>query len=346
MISRWICSVALILASSLAFAKVEYLRLDTGKTIAYEHVINKSEGPTLILLPGVNRALSFDDSSVRVLTEMGWNVLMPSLTAHPLSLQGLKKGESPYFAYNTKIRSKDFAADITVLVHQLKLKNAIPVSLSYTSSVAAYLDPTLFPHVIETVPMGVATEGDPESAKNAALWESWMRWNPFMADIWIRQARDLAYSTFWGRVVDSNLKEDPTVYGENPRVSDIKAGYVTIARAAEDFDFPGWDFQSEVRTRDFVIAENEDAHRLQHQIEVIKKYKATGRPLRVVVVARSGHVLPSDRPRAYSTVISALASQPAVPGVQFSYVDSDQELNALKWQDESGLNKWIQDHAE
>lgn len=345
MFNRWFLSVALLILSSTSFAKVEYLRLGSGKVLAYEQYIKNPEAPTLVLLPGVNRALTMEDSSVRVLSEKGWNLLLPSLSAHPLSVRGLEKSETPYFLFNNRIRSKNFAEDVSALVNQLKVKNAVPVSLSYTSSVAAFLDTKKFPHIIETVPMGVSTEADPESAKNAELWEGWMRLNPFMASIWIRQARDLAYSTFWGQVVDANLKADPNVYGEKPRVSDVKAGYVTIARAAEDFDFPQWDFQQEARTRDFILAENEDIHRLQNQIAVIKKYKVTGKPLRVVVVARSGHVLPSDRPYAYSTVIGLLATQPAASGVQFCYVDSDQELTALNWQGEEALNKWIDRNA-
>ena len=333
------------LLSCVAAAEFKSLRLGPGKVIAYQHVVNNPEGPTLILLPGVNRALYWGDDSVRALSSQGWNLLMPSLTSHPRSIQFLGKSEVPYFLFDKSIRVKDFANDIEELVESLKINKAIPVSLSYSSSVAAYLNPKKFPHVIETVPLGIATEANPEAAKNAELWEGWLRMNPFMAPFWIRESRDAAYSMHWGKTVDANLKSDPTFYGDNPRVNDIKSGYVTIARAVEDFNFSKWDFNSENRTRDFVFGERENPERLKNQIEVLKNYIASGKPVRVVVVAKAGHVLPSDRPSVYSGVVSLLASQSRKGNIQFAFVDSADGLATLNWKDQSALKQWIQENS-
>lgn len=342
MIKNFILSWALLVISQGTFAKVQHLNLGPGKVIAYEYLQNSAEGPTLILLPGVNRALNLEDRSVQLLQEQGWNLLMPSLSAHPLSIEGLASSEIPYFVRSTAERSQDFANEIDQLVTTLKIKNAIPVTLSYSSSVGAYLNPQRYPHVIETVPLGTATEADPDSAKSAELWENWLKLNPFLAPFWIRQFRDTAYSTHWSKVVDANLQSDSEFYGKNPRVSDIKAGYVAIARAVEDFNFPEWDFKKDSRTRDFVIAEKENPERLKNQITVIEHYIASGKPLRVIVVANAGHILPSDRPGVYSAVICLLAHQERQGKVQFAFVKSAENISSLQWQDRKALEAWIQ----
>ena len=341
MTKKWTWFFSVLLLSSVSWAEVQYLKLARGKVIAYEHVVKNPAAPTLILLPGVNRSLNMEDRSVRLLSEQGWNLLMPSLTAHPLSIQGLEKNEYPYFLMDSSVRAKEFAADIDALVTELHVSKAIPVTLSYSSSVGAYLNQTMFPHIIETVPLGTALEGNPEAAKAAAAWESWLRLNPFLGPFWIRQTRDAAYSANWGKVVDANLKEDPEFYGKNPRVSDIKAGYVAIARAVEDFDFSKWNFAEDRRTRDFVIAEKENDERLQNQIQVIQNYIANGKPVRVVVVANAGHVLPSDRPGMYAGVIGLLAAQPRQTKVQFAFVESVEKLSTLSWQGQNALENWI-----
>ncbi|WP_413943988.1 alpha/beta hydrolase [Bdellovibrio sp. HCB-162] len=341
MIKKSVLFFSLLFVSSLSFADVEYLRLSPGKVIAYEHIVKNQNGDTLILLPGVNRALNPSDRAVRALAQQGWNILMPSLPAHPLSVKGLKSSEVPYFKYDSSVRVKDFAGDVEALTAHLGIKKAIPVTLSYSSSIGAYLNEKLFPHVIETVPLGIATEGDPESAKNAELWENWLRLNPFMAPFWIRQFRDTAYATHWGQTVDANLKADADFYGENPRVADIKSGYVTIARAVEDFNFPEWDFRNEKRTRDFVFAGQENPERLKNQIEVLKHYLTSGKPVRVLVVANAGHILPTDDPTVYAGVLTLLATQSRQSSVQFAIVNSAESLKSLRWQDGSALENWI-----
>ncbi|WP_415062223.1 alpha/beta hydrolase [Bdellovibrio sp.] len=344
MMKKWVLLFSLLFVSSLSLAEIRHLRLGPGKVIAYETIFQKMDAPTLILLPGVNRSLNSSDRSVRMLADLGWNLVMPSLSAHPLSIQGLKSSETPYFVLDNRTRAKEFAKDIEELVAYLGVKKSIPVTLSYSSSVGAFLDPELFPHVIETVPLGTATEANPEAAKNAELWENWLRLNPFMAPIWIRQFRDQAYTTHWSKTVDENLKADPEFYGENPRVSDIKAGYVTIARAVEDFDLTQWKFDSEKRTRDFVFAGKENEERLKNQIEAVKSYLASGKPVRVLVVENAGHILPSDQPRIYASAISLLASQPRQGSVQFAVVRSAESIATLRWQGRAELESWLKEN--
>ncbi|NUN07494.1 MAG: alpha/beta hydrolase [Bdellovibrio sp.] len=335
---------ALVMTSSAAFAEVQYQRLAKGKMIAYEHIVRQPNGATLILLPGVNRSLESSDRAVRLLLEQGWNLLLPSLPAHPLSVSALDKYEIPYFNLNSGLRVKEFAQDIEELTVILKIGKAVPVTLSYSSSVGAYLNPKTFPHIIETVPLGTALEADPEAAQKTATWENWLRMNPFMAPFWIRQFRDQSYASHWNKVVDTNLKNDPEFYGANPRTSDIKAGYVAIARAVEDFNYTQWDFSAEKRTRDFVLAGNENPERLKNQIEVIKNYLATGKPARVVVVAGAGHIMPTDKPVIYSIVVGLLGSQPRQAPVQFAIVNPTDSVKDFEWKDATALDRWIKEN--
>ncbi|KHD89902.1 MAG: hypothetical protein OM95_01275 [Bdellovibrio sp. ArHS] len=340
----WILAFAVLLLSSSSFAEIRHLPLGPGKMIAFEHIENTPTAPTLILLPGVNRGLSSNDTSVRILIKQGWNLLLPSLPAHPRSIEGLKKTEIPYFSMTNSIRSADFAKDITELVHALGIKKAVPVTLSYTSSIGAYLNDQEFPHIIETVPLVVPTESDPNAAKTAELWESWFKLNPFMAPFWIRQFRDQAYTTHWSNTVDKNLSADKDFYGESPRVSDIKKGYVTIARAAEDFNFAEWNFNTEERTRDFVIAEQENPERLKNQVQVLKNYLASGKPLRVILVQNVGHVLPTENPTAYAATLGLLLRQPRKAQTQFAVVSTAKSVDSIEWKDRSALEAWIKEN--
>jgi|GEM_PF-2330698 len=341
---KWLLGFAVIFVSLKTWADVQYLRLARGKVVAYEYIEQNASGAALVLLPGVNRSLTPQDSSVRLLAQQGWNILMPSFSAHPLSIAGLDKNEIPYFTFDTNTRSAQFAEEVQALVQFLGIKKALPVTLSYSSSVGAYLNASLFPHVIETVPLGTALEADPEAARNSQLWENWLRLNPFMAPFWIRQFRDQAYTLHWSQTVDANLRRDPEFYGESPRVSDIKAGYVTIARAVEDFNFPAWDFRSEKRTRDFVLAGKENPERLKNQMEVLRRYIATGRPVRVVVVAPAGHILPTNQPEVYAGVVGLLARESRGEGVRFAVINSAENLKSVRWQSREALDQWIKEN--
>lgn len=337
-------SAALVLSfSSLTFAEVQYLRLSQGRVMAYEHLVNNesTKAATLMLLPGVNRALTEKDASVQHLIKQGWNILLPSLTAQPLSIRGLEQFERPYFVSTDKIRVQDFAEDIEALVDSLGLNNVIPVSLSYSSAIAAYLNPETFPHIIETVPLGLAVEGDRQAAAAAELWESWLRLNPFMAPLWIRQSRDTAYKLHWSKIVDSNLLKNPLFYGSAPRVNDIKAGYVTLARATEDFDFTQWNFIEDERTRDFVFAGNEGSERQQNQLLVLQNYLATGKKVRVIVVQGSGHIMPTEHPVLYGAIVGALARKASTELVQFALIDATEDVKSVPWKGRESLESWI-----
>ncbi|AFY00281.1 alpha/beta hydrolase [Bdellovibrio bacteriovorus] len=333
--------ISVLLVSLTAAAKVQYLRLGSGKVIAYEYIQTNKASSILILLPGVNRALSAGDRSVQLLAEQGWNLLLPSLPAHPLSIEGLSASETPYFLYDSTIRSADFSSDIEQLVAVLKIKDVVPVTLSYTSTVGAFLNPKIFPHVIETVPLGIPTETNPEAAKNAELWEGWLRMNPLMAPYWIRQFRDQAYTKHWGATVDANLASDPEFYGAKPRTADIKTGYVTIARAAEDFDLTKVDYKADAVTRDFILAGEENSERLKNQIQALKNYLRSGKPVRVIVVANAGHVLPSESPSVYAAAIGLLAQEPVSATVSFMVVRKAADVRKAQWQGASALEAWM-----
>jgi pimeloyl-ACP methyl ester carboxylesterase len=337
----FLISVFVLIAFSVQ-AEVRYFNLRPGKMMAYEWLKNSEAMPTLILLPGVNRSLSGSDRSVKYLAAQGFNLLLPSLPAHPLSIHGLDKNISPYFLLDGQIRSNEFARDIESLVGYLEIKKAIPVTLSYSSSVGIFMNQSRFSFMIESVPMVDPLEGDAKAAQSTNEWEKWLKLNPMVATFWIRQFRDAAYYSHWGKIVDSNLQRDPHYYGESPRVSDIKFGYVTIARASEEFNLKNWNFHQDHRTHDFILAERENPERLQNQRIVIQNYLSAGKAVRVVVIGNAGHILPTERPEVYAEVLSLLSRQIHKGGVQFARVDSLDDISNLKWQGADALKKWIQ----
>lgn len=332
--------ISLLFVSLTATAEIQHLRLGPGKVIAYEHLVANEGAPTLVLLPGVNRALTADDPAVEILLNSGWNMVLPSLPAHPESIRGLKRDEDPYYRGTTSVRVNDFAKDIDQLLTHLKVKKVIPVSLSYSSAVAAYMDPVKYPHVIETVPMGNQEESNPQAAAIRELWENWFRLNPYMAPFWIRQFRDQGYWAVWGMDVNDRLSQDPEHFGASPRVWDIKSGYVTIARASEDFDFTHWDFAAEDRTRDFVLAGSEDPVRMKNQVIALKNYLKTGRPTRVIVVEGVSHILPSVAPELYANILAHLASSPQGSQTRFMIIGGEGH-NRNQWLGREALEAWM-----
>ena len=334
-------SLSILFLVPFAQAEVRYLQMGPGKVMAYEWVGTNITRPTLMLLPGVNRALSATDHGVQLLLQQGWNVLLPSLPSHPLSIQGLKANELPYFTFQSHIRAQDYAKDIETLVDTLQVPMIIPISLSYSSSVSAYLNPQKFPRVIDTVPLVIATETNPEIAAQAKRYEDLAMLNPFLGPIWVRSFRDQAYQAHWSPKVDANLAADSTFYGDKPRVSDIKNGYVSIARAVEDFDFSKKDFNEDDQWRDFVFAGREEPLRLKNQVQVLKNYLASGKPCRIVVVLKAGHILPTDMPTAYSQILGLLASTQPLQKVQFAIVNNADDARAIQWMGLEALQRWL-----
>lgn len=338
--NRFLLTLAFLLLSYAAQGEIHHFRWAQGKVMAYEWLGKAHGKKTLLLLPGVNRALSENDRSVQLLLAQGWNILMPSLPSHPASIAGLDKYEVPYFISRSQIRSQDLARDIESLVEELGLKKVIPVSLSYSSSLSAHLSAEKFPYIIDTVPLVVPTEADPRSAALAKQWEDMALLNPFVGPLWVRSFRDQAYYRHWSARVDENLKRDSAFYGDNPRVSDIKAGYVSIARAVEDFDFKKTVFDQNSQIRDFVFAGQEDPVRLQNQIAVLKNYLRSGKPTRVVVVQKAGHVLPTDMPAAYANILMYLSSN-RPQEVRFLSVNSSSDIAHAEWGDRTALERWM-----
>jgi pimeloyl-ACP methyl ester carboxylesterase len=334
--------IALLIPLSLQ-AEVRYHVFGPGKVMAYEWMGKTKKNPTLILLPGVNRALMSSEPAAQELMKQGWNILLPSLPTHPLSIAGLAVTEVPYFKYDNTSRVQHFAQDISDLVVALKIQNAIPVSLSYSSGISAHLDPQAFPRVIDTVPLVTANETNPAAEAMTNQLKAAASLNPFMGPFWLRATLDQAYTAHWSKTVTSNNASNPGFYGENPRLLDIISGYVAIARAIEDFDFSEKDFSADTQTRDFVIAEQEEPLRLKKQIVVIKNYLQSGKPCRVVVIKNSGHIAPADQPELYMRTVDFLAGTQMRGSFQFKEVQTPSDFKSSAWQGLAEFEAWIAD---
>lgn len=338
--NNFILSIGLLLTPLFSFADVEYFRMGKGQVMAYEYVSVENAKGTLILLPGVNRGLTARESAVVRLKNQGWNVLLPSLPSHPLSIRGLETTETPDFASETRVQ--DYARNLEALVEGLDIHNAIPVSLSYSASISSYLDSHRFSRIIDTVPIVTATETNPEAAEAAQSIESVMLLNPFLGPFWVRNFRDYNYRNYWKRTVTQNLESSPGMYGPSPRVESIIDGYVAIARAVEDFDFTQINFSQDEQIRDFIIAGKEHPLRLQKQLQVLQNYVASGKPCRIVVVQNAGHILPSDQPTAYANIIAQLAATSDRQNqIEFALVKNNSESESLQWQGPEAFYNWL-----
>lgn len=344
--SSFIIFCLLTLTTSLSAAEVRYFVMGPGKVMAYEWVGISNKNPTLILLPGVNRALGSNEKSVQLLMKQGFSVLLPSLPSHPLSIAGLPVYESPYFIFQNKVRVQDYAQDITALTESLKIQNAIPVSLSYSSGIAAYFDAEKFPRIIDTVPLVTPDETNPQAAATAAQLRNLARMNPFNGEFWLRTMLDQVYYNYWNTKVSNNQASSPGIYGENPRLNDIARGYVAIARAIEDFDLTKKSFAETEQTHDFILAGNEEPLRLEKQIQVVRNYIESKKPCRILVVQNSGHILPSEQPELYAQVVGALAASKTRAQVQFAIVEKITDYEQTAWGDVKAFEKWAAEKSE
>lgn len=291
------CFVIFALSFQSVFA-FETIKIGEGRYVTFDHVKVKDATDTVILLPGINRSLSplSERSYFTALKNEKLNVVSLATSCHPQSVSQIPEGES-FAAALSVLTSQDLAAEVEAVVKYLKLKKPFVASLSYSSSILSALDPKLFGGFIETVPMGDPLEGMSTQVKLARDSQDWLKLtNPFFGPGIVRTQRDTAYRAQWKNLVEQRLEEDSEFYGPNPNVENIIEGYVSLARAAEDYRITK---TSLAVPRIWVLASDEQAERFQLQIQAVqadfKKFKGNAG---LLIVSNSAHVLPSDQPQA------------------------------------------------
>ncbi len=303
------------------FNESQYLRISSGRNVFYRELKAKKNKPTLIFLPGINRAVPECYSMLKILEEQGYGLVLMATSSHWQSLSGRQlDSEKAYFDQNNSVSTLDFTNEIDALVSFLNIKNPILVSLSYISGMA---DSSQFAK-IHTAPLVTASESNPEAAASAAQWEAGLGLNPFFGKIWIRQFRDSNYSSYWSNIVNQTLLIDPNAFGTSTK-DEVIRGYMSLSRAIEDFDLRKSQFQN-IGGNKFILGEFESQVRLKGQFEAILN-SATVAPTQVLIVRNALHNVQDSQPQGFTTALIHLLTDKSVANLKIGFVESDSNLS-------------------
>lgn len=304
-------SIAILMSfvglSSVSFstqAEVIKLKMAEGRIITAEYQKVKGATETLVLLPGINRSLEMqsEDAFYTAARSYKINVLTLASSSHPRSVQALGPNETAYFQNHTMTLS-DYAAEVEFAIAQLKISKPFVSSLSYSTAILNQLDPKKFSGFIEMVPMGDPVEGADALTKSGRDYQDLLMLNPFMVS-YVRAQRDSAYKSSWTKSVEDRLAGDPEFYGPHPRKDDIIEGYVSLARAAENFRLNRTSFPVK---KHFVLVDQELEERFNFQLTAAQtENKNANGAASLLIVAKSGHVLPSEKPQSTLKAVSLI----------------------------------------
>lgn len=290
-----ICESALVGKPSLAF---QYHPAQPGK-------------PTFLLLPGVNRASLLSDPAVEGLIQIGSGVITFNFSVQPFSIAELPQNRSA----NLRGITLEHLAEETMAMarkiereHGVRLKDMIPVSLSYSAAISPFL--TEFPTIIDLVPMTSLAAQNPTLQATISTLKAAELWNPIFGPGITRSTLDSAYRMEWSKQVNSLIKGFDL---PSSRRSEMIEGYMTLSRAVEGFSWEHTKPSKKVK-RVFVLAEKEARALLKDQIRTVLDLKSKGHDVSVIFVAESGHILPADQPVGYVTALTAVATNNIPPG--------------------------------
>lgn len=328
--------VGLTLVAGSVSASFETLKLDHGRYVTYESIKVKGAKYTVILLPGINRNLQSETESpfFAALKREKLNVVTIATSSHPQSISQIPEDET-FIGFEKNMTARDYAEEVEAVAKALKLRFPYVASLSYSSSILSELDSNLFGGLIETVPMGDPVEGLSGQIKSGRDAQDWLKiTNPFFGPSIVRSQRDSAYKSQWKASVENRLEQDPEFYGPNPNIESIVEGYVSLARAAEDYRIVKTDLSV---PRIWILASDESEERFALQLKAVqndfKKFKGNSS---LLVVAGSGHVLPADKPvaaaKGIQLAIEMFQSEEFVSGILV-----DAELTEFTEEQKKGL---------
>ena len=312
-----ILSTFILLLTVTAQSEVLKFRMDEGRIVTAEHQVVAGATTTVVLLPGINRSLemSSEKEFFAAAKKYKINILAIATSSHPRSIAELNADEAAYFQSHS-MTLQDYADEIEFVVSHLKIAKPYVASLSYSSSILSQLDSKKFAGFIEMVPMGDPVEGADALTKSGRDTQDFLKLNPFMAG-YVRAQRDSAYNSSWTSSVNQHLQQDKNFYGLSPRVDDIIEGYVSLARASEDFRLNRVRFEA---PRHFILVDQEVKDRFKFQLTAVQaENKRLNGQNAFLLVGKSGHVLPSDQPsstlKALSTVIDMITTKKFNSGV-------------------------------
>jgi pimeloyl-ACP methyl ester carboxylesterase len=277
------------------------LALSRNRVLVYEYYDHPGSSSTLVFLPGIYRGYLSNDKFVAAMVKHKMSFVLFHFAEQPDSVVNTEK--NPDFSGTTP---KVLADEVLSLVKALELKNAIPVTLSYSAITTAQLDRNYFPVVIETSPIGRDTDDLPPAVSAFyETWEAWVKTVPFYGEAWLNQTKEIQLRQYWSPWIDKYQKRLPQLKDEAYRERALQ-GYVSLTRASEGFDLRVQNFR-QGPDRYFILGDQEDEMRASYQNEAITSYqKQTGHTENVYTVKGAGHVVSSDKPDEYVDVLRSI----------------------------------------
>jgi hypothetical protein len=278
------------------------LELPEGRKLAYEYHRGTDSSPVLLFLPGIYRGSRSDDEFVTHLVKARLSFVLMHFSAHPDSIAESEPSRRPDFS---QLEVKDLAQEVKSLALALKLKNPVPVTLSYSAILTTSLDKKIFPVVIESAPIGKDTDGLPPQV--ALLYENWRAWLgvfPY-GEAWLRANKRIYLRSEWQPWVERYGKRLAIL--KNPEYKERAIqGYIALTLASEKFDLRDQDFRKGPQ-RYFILGEEEEENRAALQDEAIEKYQSQTRHRdNVYFIEKSGHVVSADQPQLYVRTLKAI----------------------------------------
>jgi pimeloyl-ACP methyl ester carboxylesterase len=292
-----------------AFAAVEKLNLNLSpnRLISLELVKGSDPKlPTLLFLPGVNRSLLAKEKALQLLAKKGFGVATMNFSVQPFSVSQLEESVAPEFL-SKNYTLEDLAVEVDAVAAELqqdyKIKNIIPVSISYSAAVSSFLKK--YPLIIDAAPMTASAAVNPDLENYRTMLKAGEIFNPIYGPAITRSLLDQTYYTNWVKQVDGIVSQFDLNADRKP---DMIKGYASLSRAAEGFV---WDLSktSKETKRVFVLGRNDSTLLLKNQVELALKALEAHADVLVFVVNDSGHVIPNDQPEAYASVLTYVTTK-------------------------------------
>lgn len=321
-----------LVCSSVGFSEVGYVEISQDRVIYVEYEIFDANKPTLILLPGINRALDGSDRAMELLKEKKINFVSLHFSGHPQSvIQAVELGKNPSFSGTTLESLKNEAL---LVINSLKIQKPLVVSLSFSGAVSMLFKKEELALVVDAVPLGRQDESNSFLQSYYDGLQSLNAWNPF-ALAFLENMKNQSYTTYWTQQV-SGLRNKYPALKDSKFFGPAVRGMVAMSQTVEKFELEKTDFTKGPK-RIFFLAEEEDTKRLDRQKKAIVAYEEQrGEKAGVEVFEKAGHILPSDAPEAYVAKLEEVLKK--LPRAQRNLVPaSRQSSQGLKCENLLGL---------
>lgn len=281
------------------------------KVYAESRILNPDK-PTFIFLPGLYQGLGKGSEVYQPLINSDMNWVLLNFSVHPKSI--VDAGST----VPKQLSLLDLAKETKDVIANLKIRQPVIVTLSFSSALGQYFTSNSDSLVIETGPIGRYNEELGAAGFLAESWAKSVRMLPGGASL-LHTMQEASYRSYWSKIVMGLGLEDSRL--TRPQyISTVTSGYVKLSQAIEGYDIREvvWHDRS---TRYFMLGELESAERLQNQKQGILHYwKSTGiRPF--VVLAENGeHNVSETNPEGYLAFLKLITTHNLKPEVAGAYL--------------------------